>query len=140
VNTQKVYGAEGVYGEFTYNHRVTYDGIIEGEPIQDDNILNNAEAFEIARATVLSSVYRDRKVTAHSLQLLNAIPGITTVELTEMPYGLSGKYIVDSVRISIDASGGIDVSSELRRRSSLSRSYNISDALRNVLGPSTSRP
>lgn len=110
INKQRVIGNEddSVSATFSNAHRIATDGILEGDPIVDNTIPNNAEAFETARSTVLSKMIEPNGIEVRSHLLLDLIPNFSVIEITGAPYGLNDKYLLRSLDIDVRA-GQFDV-------------------------------
>jgi len=103
-NKQRVYGKDGAYGVYQNAQRVLVDGIQEDKPISDNTIKNNAESFEVARASVLSELQDQVGLLLNSQKLIDAVPNQTVVSLPDAPYGFNDKYLLRSLSIEASSS------------------------------------
>jgi hypothetical protein len=131
INAQWVFGKEGVIGYYENANRIAVDEYIEGDPIEDNNIPNNATASEIARIATLSRMFQDRKITVKSNKLIDCIPYHSVVQLNSVPYGLSGKYLINNLTINASSSK-LSVEADMRGRSQV-----FTEALSRILGLGT---
>jgi len=112
INRQKVIGSDGVYAEYSNAQRILIDGVREEKPISSSDIKTVAEALGIAREEVLKRLTDQNGLTVKSHLLLNAEPNVHVVEILDAPYGISGKYLVRELNISI-GSDSFDVSASM---------------------------
>jgi len=129
-NYSRVRGKDGVIGEFQNDHRINVDGLSEADIISDENIPSAGEAYEVARATVLDNMVNQAGLEVSSHLLLEAIPNFTVIEVSGAPFGLSAKYLVRTIDISV-SEGQFDVSAKVNvpvdiLSESLSQLLNIS--------------
>lgn len=103
-NYARVLGKDGVTGEYQNDHRIDIDGLKEMDILTDDDIPTAGEAYEIARANVLTSLFTKSPLNINSHLLLDAIPNQTVVAITGAPYGLSDNYLIKSKNVTIGQS------------------------------------
>ena len=100
-NYARVKGKNGIIGEYKNDHRVLVDGLREMEIINDDSIESASECYEIARENVLASIFKKNPMVVDSHLLVDAIPNVDVIEITNAPYGLSDNYLVKNKIITI---------------------------------------
>lgn len=111
-NKSRVIGKDGATGEFENTHRIAIDGLSEADIISDENIPNGGEAYETARATVLSNMVNQTGLQANSHLLLEMMPNFAVIEVTGAPYGLSDKYLVKVLNMVVNE-GAFDISAKV---------------------------
>jgi hypothetical protein len=99
-NAVKVFGKDDAYAYFSNTHRVAMDTLREDEPIDDDTILTDGEAFEVARAHVLSGLSNRIGYVIKSHELLECLPNVSVIGITGAPYGISGNYLLKTLNIT----------------------------------------
>lgn len=129
-NKARVLGKDGVLGEFQNDHRIAVDGLSEADIISDGDIPNAGEAHDVARATVLTDMINQTGLQVSSHLLLEAIPNFTVINVTGAPFGLSAKYLVRAIDITVtegqfDASAKVNVPVDILSES-LSQLLNVS--------------
>ncbi len=100
-NYSRVKGKDGFIGEYRNEHRIDVDSLKEMEIMVDDTIPNGGEAYEVARANVLTSLFTKMPLNINSHLLLEAIPNFTVIAITGAPFGLSDNYLIRTKNISI---------------------------------------
>ncbi|MHA1662569.1 MAG: hypothetical protein ACTSVR_04865 [Candidatus Thorarchaeota archaeon] len=121
-NRARVVGLDGATGIYENAHRLAVDCLKEMPMLFDDTIPNGEEAYQIARANVLSSIFTKSGMTIQSHELIEMVPNFSVIEITGAPHGFSDKYLIKTKSISINeanfnvtckVSTPIDIFSEL---------------------------
>ena len=100
-NYARVKGKNGITGKYKNDHRVLVDGLREMKILVDDDILSAGECYETARVNVLDSIFKKNPMIIDSHLLIDAVPNISTVEITGAPYGLSDNYIIRNKTLTV---------------------------------------
>lgn len=129
-NKARVKSKDGKIAEFQNDHRINVDSLSEADIINDDTIPNAGEGYEVARATVLDNMVNQAGLEVSSHLLLEAIPNLTVIEVSGAPFGLSAKYLIRTIDISVsegqfDVSARVNVPTDILSES-LSQLLNIS--------------
>jgi len=136
-NKSVVKGDDGVLATFQNDHRIATDGLAEAAIISNEDIKSNGDAYEIARANVMSKMVRKAGADAMSHLLLYQMPDVSVIQIVGAPHGLSDNYMLKSLMVDIteatvSISGSLDIPVDLLS-TNLSRLLQVSGSGSNAL-------
>lgn len=114
VNIQTVIGKDEVFATFRNEQRIIVDGEHIGKTIKDISLTSKAGCYERARREVNSNLFKTATTEIQALELIDAVPGLTNVEIKDSPHIYEGYHRVKNVKINF--SGKLKVTARLDNR------------------------
>ena len=117
-NKSVVKGKDDVEATFQNEHRIDVDGLAEMSIVSSNDILNNGQAYDLARSNVMSNLVKKSGAEAMSHLLIDLQPNVSVIDIASAPYGLSDSYMLRSLMIDItegsfNVSGSLDIPVDL---------------------------
>jgi len=108
INKQTVIGKDGVKETYKSENRILRDGTNAGKPLKNDKFLTAAECYQAARVLVRDNNIKiiNTKITA--LELIDAVPGLTIVNISNAKNIQSGLHRVNDVNIRFGSRLSVD--------------------------------